>query len=173
MRLQFTSANLERNGSVPESPASIKSFITPKNKNRCKKYLQFAGEVPNDAETEENLGIYPLDVQDVCQTFPQSGSLSSCRPRFISAGLSTSKNAKESKSERRDSFKVRYYELLVSRWKELYTSRFALFNLPYKVTCRILWADKQMYPCQIQNNVELFSGGLKVPLFCNYLTLIK
>ena len=32
--LQFTSANLERNGSVPESPASIKSFITPKSKNR-------------------------------------------------------------------------------------------------------------------------------------------
>ena len=134
--------------------------------------------MPNDAETEENFGIYPLDVQDVCQTFPQSGSLSSLRPRFISAGgLSTSKNAKE--SERTHSLKVRYYKLLISRWKELCTSCFALFKwnvfyyLPYKVTCHILWADKQMYPCQIQNNVEQFFGGLKVPCFCNYLTLIK
>ena len=50
-----------------------------------KKYLHFAAEAPNDAETEENLGIYSLDIQDVCQMFPQSGSLSSCRPRFISA----------------------------------------------------------------------------------------
>ena len=35
--------------------------------------------------------------------------------------------------------------------------------LPYKVTCRSLCENKQMYPCQMQNNVEQFSGGLKVP----------
>ena len=39
----------------------------------------------------------------------------------------------------------------------------------YKVTCHILWENKQMYP----NNVKQFSGGLKAPWFCNYLTLIK
>ena len=63
VRLQFTSANLERNDSVPESPASIKSFITPKIKIGCKKYLQFTAEAPNDTETEENFSIYPLDFK--------------------------------------------------------------------------------------------------------------
>ena len=115
VRLQFTSANLEQNGSVPESPASIKSFITPKLKIGCKKYLQSASEALNDAETEENLSIYPLDVQDVCQMCPQSRSMSSCRPCFISVGLSTTKNVQESKSERTDSLKVRHYELVISR----------------------------------------------------------
>ena len=104
VQLQFTSANHERNDSVPESPASIKSFITPKIKIGCKKYLQFAAEAPNDTETEENLSIYPLDVQEVCQTCPQSELLSSCRPRFISVGLSTTKNAQESRQKRKNGF---------------------------------------------------------------------